>query len=382
MEYFWVIEIDAFCLMILSIVMFSLHKNYDRQTRQRYYMRTVLMGIISILSEVNWALIEGGFISEPRMLNYLSNAVYFITSTMSAYFWFCYVEFVLGSGFMKNRKIRVAAFIPIVFTAFAVLVSYYSGFLFFIDSSNVYHRGNYVFIHTGFCYLYTVLTSVHAFVSSLRTRDYHKSMEFRILSMFLLFPFAIGVIQVMIPEIPTISIGMTLAFLFVYIDLQNLLISIDTLSGLNNRNQVLRYLSTKIRDDYTEKSLYVFMLDVNRFKKINDTYGNVEGDKALVRCARALKAANASTSHFVGRYGGDEFIIIGELNDDKEAEEICRRISFTLDAICREDKISYDLTFSFGYASYRKDMRTIQNFIGAADQKLYEAKKKRMSSYI
>ena len=59
------------------------------------------------------------------------------------------------------------------------------------------------------------------------------------------------------------------------------------------------------------------MLDVNKFKKINDSYGHVEGDKALIRCANALKEANKNSRNFNGRFGGADYIIIAELYNDE-----------------------------------------------------------------
>ena len=78
--------------------------------------------------------------------------------------------------------------------------------------------------------------------------------------------------------------------------------------------------------------------------------------------------------NFIGRYGGDEFIIIAELNSDEEAKELCNAISGTLEEICRKDKVPYKLTFSFGFVKYDRQMKSIQDFIDAADQKLYESK--------
>ena len=121
------------------------------------------------------------------------------------------------------------------------------------------------------------------------------------------------------------------------------------------------------------------MLDVNKFKKINDTYGHVEGDAALIRCAEALKKSGGDSRNFIGRYGGDEFIIIAELNGDDDAKTLCDRIADKLQEICIKDKIPYKLTFSFGYVAYDKKMKSIQDFIDAADQKLYEAKIKQLN---
>ena len=377
MDYTWIIEIDIFCSIILSILLYSLLKNYDRQTKQRCYMKALITGIISFIAEINWALIEGKFFPEPRIINYLTNAVYYISSIMMGYNWLCYVEISLDSPFYKNKILRGIARIPILMVIAGVIASYFNGIFFYIDENNVYHRGNLIFLHTFLCHLFTLVTSIHSLIKSFKTKIYLKAVEYRILSMFLIFPLIIGIIQIIVPSIPTVGIGITLAFLFVYIDLQNLLISVDTLSGLNNRNQLIRYLGGRIRNDFENENLYLFMLDVNKFKSINDTYGHVEGDAALVRCSEALKLASKHEKNFIGRYGGDEFIIIADLKNDEEAESVCTKMKDALAQICEEDKVSYDLSLSIGYARYEKSMKSIQAFIAAADQKLYEAKKQR-----
>lgn len=377
MDYIWIIEINAFCSLIMGIVLYSLFKNYDRQTKQRYYMKTILAGILSFACEINWSLIEGKYLSEPRIANFLTNGIYDISSILMGYYWLCYVESALDSDFFKKKIVRLLARLPVAVIVIGVILSYFNGCIFYIDESNVYHRGDYILLHVVLCHLYTITTTIHAFVKSVRCKVYLKAVEYRILSMFLFFPLAVGLIQIAVPYIPSISVGVTVAFLFVYVELQNLLISVDTLSGLNNRNQLLRYLGTRMKNDSEKNHLYVFMLDVNKFKKINDTYGHVEGDCALIRCANALKTANKDSRNFIGRYGGDEFIVIADLNSDGEADLICKKMSDALAKICAEDKVPYDLSFSFGFVAYTKEMKTIQSFIAAADKKLYDAKKMR-----
>lgn len=377
MDYIWIIEINIFCAVVLGIILYSLIVNYDRQTKQRYYMKAILMGILSFLCDINWSLIESHFLDEPPILNYLTNSVYCIAAIFMGYYWLCYVETSLESEWIKKFSFKLVAGLPVVIVIVGVVISYFNGFLFYINEDNVYQRGPYIFLHTGLCHLYTILTSAHALIKAIRTKNYLKSIEYRILSMFLLFPLAIGIIQIIVPNIPTVSMGVTLAFLFVYIDLQNLLISVDTLSGLNNRNQLMRYLGSRIKADGDNSNLYVFMLDINKFKRINDTYGHVEGDAALIRCANALKAANMNGNNFIGRYGGDEFIVIADIPQEAELELMCQKMNDALGDICLHDKVPYDLSFSIGYARYNKSMKTIQSFIAEADKKLYEAKQRR-----
>lgn len=381
MDYVWIIEIDAFCAVIMGILLYSLFKNYDRQTKQRYYMRAIIAGTISFLCDVNWGLIEGGFLPEPRACNFLTNAIYELSSIMMGYYWLCYVETSLDSRFIKTKYLKHIAKLPVLVIMAGVIASIYHGSFFYIDENNIYHRGPYVMVHVTMCHLYTLITSIHAFIKSVRCKVFLKAKEYRILSMFLIFPLLIGIIQIIVPEIPTVSVGITLAFLFVYIDLQNLLISVDTLTGLNNRNQLIRYLSSKIRSEGEKNNLYIFMLDVNKFKRINDSYGHVEGDKALVRCSNALKNANKDSRNFIGRYGGDEFIIIAELEYEEDAERLCSDVQQALVAECIRDGIVYELSFSFGYVRYDKKFKSIQSFIAAADRRLYEAKLHREKRY-
>jgi len=377
MDYVWIIEIDIFCCVVLGIILYSLFMNYDRQTKQRYYMKAIVMGVVSFISEINWAFIEGKIIYEPRIVNYLTNAVYYISSILMGYNWLCYVETSLETKVFKKPFFKALIKLPVAIVIIGVIISYFNGVFFYIDRDNVYHRGQLVIVHTALCHFYTIVTSIHALVKAIKTKVYLKSVEYRILSMFLLFPLTIGIIQILVPNIPTVSVGITLAFLFVYIDLQNLLISVDTLTGLNNRNQLMRYLGARIRNESENGNLYVFMLDVNKFKKINDTYGHVEGDRALIRCANALKLANKHGKNFIGRYGGDEFIVIADIVEKEDLDLFCQKMSDKLSEICEEEKVSYDLSFSIGYAPYKKEIKTIQAFIAEADKKLYEAKKRR-----
>ena len=68
------------------------------------------------------------------------------------------------------------------------------------------------------------------------------------------------------------------------------------------------------------------IMDINGFKKINDTYGHYEGDRALIETANILKKAIGGTPMFLARYGGDEFAILGFLKDMNEAEGLKKKI--------------------------------------------------------
>ena len=118
----------------------------------------------------------------------------------------------------------------------------------------------------------------------------------------------------------------------------------------------------------------------NKFKSINDEYGHVEGDTALMRTADALKAACAghSLKTFIARYGGDEFIIITKTENEELVKDLCSNIKATLIRLNDEAGASYELTASIGYSSYIGGITEFQSALAEADEALYRDKKARV----
>ena len=137
----------------------------------------------------------------------------------------------------------------------------------------------------------------------------------------------------------------------------------------------MRYLSSKMKNAADGTQLYLLILDVDNFKTINDMYGHIEGDRALMLIARSLCLAGKSRGLFVSRYGGDEFIAIyetdGGINDVKH---LCGNIKDTLAAVSSEANLPYELNVSIGYTKYSKIVRNIPEFIAMADAELYKQK--------
>ena len=166
--------------------------------------------------------------------------------------------------------------------------------------------------------------------------------------------------------------------LYVYIISLNDQVSIDELTHLNNRTQLKKYVVGESAKPGNEKH-YVLMIDLNKFKQINDQYGHVEGDHALKRAADALKIACADNDlrPFLARYGGDEFIISAKTENEELIKEFCTVIKETMVRLNTEAKASYELTASVGYASYAGDVYDFQAALAKADEALYSDKRAR-----
>ncbi len=150
----------------------------------------------------------------------------------------------------------------------------------------------------------------------------------------------------------------------------------DELTGTFLRRYVLdRFFESLLRANKFGSPLSFLMIDVDDFKKINDSYGHLVGDAVLKEVASRIMST-AREIDLVGRYGGEEFCVI-LLDTDKNgarmaAERICSVVSERPITAYNE---SLSVTVSVGVASFPEDGKDPYTIIEVADKALYEAKK-------
>ena len=149
----------------------------------------------------------------------------------------------------------------------------------------------------------------------------------------------------------------------------------DGLTGLFNRKHIMDLFGREVvRSQRYDKPLTILLLDIDHFKEINDTCGHQTGDAVLGQLAESLMQS-VRECDYVGRYGGEEFLII--LPDSNiqsgfaTAERIRKNVS-TRKITVNKDNIS--LTVSIGVAGYPKDGGDVESIIRKADDALYKAK--------
>lgn len=143
----------------------------------------------------------------------------------------------------------------------------------------------------------------------------------------------------------------------------------DAMTGAYNKKALLHAIEDRIADKRT-KVFSILIFDIDKFKTINDTYGHVIGDKCIVRVARAAKES-IREGDIVGRYGGDEFVVLLSGADLRTAIEVAHRLRKRVEML-REPQI----TISIGISNYPADATNLQDLISHADAGLYQAKDK------
>lgn len=157
--------------------------------------------------------------------------------------------------------------------------------------------------------------------------------------------------------------------------------TLDALTGLNNRHQMEIRLGQEISTaTRKETPLCCIMMDVDYFKKVNDSYGHVAGDCILKGVAKTIMA-EIREYDIASRYGGEEFLILLPNTDLREAEFVANRLKQAIEEKyfdIKEANIkgipSIKITASFGVNKFDKNQK--DDFYKNADSALYEAKKR------
>ena len=149
----------------------------------------------------------------------------------------------------------------------------------------------------------------------------------------------------------------------------------DALTGLLNRGAVMQAMAQEMeRVKRDGQALQIGLIDVDHFKQINDTHGHPAGDAVLQEMARRIEAILRPYDR-VGRYGGEEFLVLvsGEIAD---AQTLCERLrSEIADQPFVEGQVALRVTVSGGFVPFTsRDTRGANELLASADKLLYEAK--------
>jgi diguanylate cyclase (GGDEF)-like protein len=150
----------------------------------------------------------------------------------------------------------------------------------------------------------------------------------------------------------------------------------DPLTGLLNHRSIRQRLNGEMeRHIAGSRSLAILMLDLDNFKLLNDTYGHPAGDEVLKRVSHVLRRACRETD-IVGRYGGDEFMVILPDTALKQAVKCAERIQLAMarEKFRYENSEALPLAFSYGIGVYPEDADAVPTLVAIADANLYQSK--------
>ena len=347
-------------IIVVSLLLIKNWKN--KQTQSKCFNTMLIFLIIYFIGDGIWAFAYFKIIPNHEIIIKLARMIYYSAANFIAYAWFMYVEIKIDFPIVRSKK-RKYLFIPIIisFIAGIIICSFLNP-----AEKNIYGYLTAIsLVLVPFTYIF--VSGVHIIKKAIRTKEEYYD---RHLKLFAIWPFGIlivSILQILFAEFPIYCYGAVIVSMYLYILNQDSYIFTDALTKINNRAAFNKYLK---EIDFNDSSYYLMILDIDKFKSINDTYGHIEGDRALIYFANLLKKSIGNTC-FLARYGGDEFVIIVKTNNEDDVKEIINNInSLTKNT---ENDLGYKCTTSSGYIKLDKDI-DIEKSINEADKMLYQNK--------
>lgn len=381
MRSIYYLEVNIICVIFLMFINKKTSANKKKTPLvDKIFKYSVLSSGIMCITDALMALIDFKLFPCSIMLNHILNMIYFACGTFTAYGWLLFVS--LSAGIGSSKKIMILMGIPFLLILFLIIINPFTNFMFLINEKNVYCRGPLLFLQWVSILFYISCATIFSILAA--KKENNKVVRKIYLSYigFGIFPLVGFSLQVIVSGITTTTVGVALGYLFFYIKSLENQISEDSLTGLNNRKQLDRYVNDLIFHG-SDNQIFIMAMDLNGFKLINDSYGHTTGDLALKDFADALRMAcrHWRGHYMLCRYGGDEFAIVGEYFPDSDLGVFVSLIRENVEKITGPRKRPYSLTTSIGVSKgICRKTEDFTQLYKEADKKMYEDKLRQKKS--
>jgi len=367
------IIINSFSILLMCVILFHSYRNVEKKTLQnRLYILMIQLTIFLLFFDI-LGRFDGNPDSVFPVLNHVGNFLIFLLSPVLPSIWVIYVHFQIYRDEKKALRLLFPLAVLNAVHALIVLLSQYTGWLYTIDSANIYQRGPLYFLSSGFSAALLMAT----FILTVRNRKKLDNKYFFSLIFFGVPPFIGVTLQTYIYGVSLILNSVVLSLLIVLLDIQENSINTDYLTGINNRQKLEYALRKKVEMSSEDNTFSLVMLDIDNFKNINDTFGHEAGDTALKAAATLLQGCLRSMD-FIARFGGDEFYLIMDISDKKYLEAAVGRIERSIEKFNASKVLPYDLVFSIGYDVYDdSSSMNADEFMKHVDTLMYQDKRRK-----
>ena len=382
MEFFYFVEANALIIMLGCWLAFMIKKEGTLRASNQIFFRMAICNTAVLALEAACAFVNGRPENSFYISNIILNAMRLVIAAYASQTWLLYTLHFLRPKQSLPKKIQRLIFIPFFLVSAFVIASIFTGWVFYINRyTNLYTRGKFAFIHMIATYGYFGNAANYALIKMLRSRcRCSNKMCYTNFLVFVVMPVASGAVNLMNPYLNIIWVFLLISLFLIFTRVQFSQIVLDGLTGVNNRNCFDNYLYSISADK--PFSACLFMMDINSFKEINDSFGHPEGDQALEQTAKIISQIFKDENCMIARYGGDEFAVLAVSPEplrkvDANAEALRLALYKAFAEYNSSSSKPYELTLSAGYAyMIGRGEADAQQLIRASDIDLYNEKQR------
>ena len=366
----YVANITGFLLILFLLI--SQYITVKRNSiEDRIFSWMMYIVLVACLVEPLTFYVDGkpGIIN--HWINLLGNTYLYSANCVGSFLFCVYVDENLYHSGERLQKIyyKLAGFVAILLLSLFINIP--CGYYFNVDANNIYHRETLVSLF----YVYTILCSLYSVIVLYTHRFKHGKVAFFPIFMYLIPIVSGSVLQMIFYGISLAWLGTAIGIVALYMSMLSRSSYLDSLTKLYNR-LYLKHMILRIKDR-SVSDYYGMMIDMDRFKAINDTYGHSAGDQALKDAAYIFRRTAQGTSASIFRYAGDEFVILIRTADEAEVTDFEERLYKEMDAFNETSDRPYKVGFSTGHAQFDCTSDTQDSFLKKIDTAMYENKARR-----
>lgn len=365
MDFFLKFDINFFSIFMLVILYFTLRLRKEATgTSSKLFFKLLWMTVYLLILEIlSWVFDR---VPGQNILNYFFNFLFLFSTPLISSMLASYIDYHMFGSYDRLRK-RKFYIHPFVVSSVLLIINFFKPIIFSVSSNNIYKRESLMIL------LPIISISLFLYLCYLAHKNsshIHKEIVF-VLLLYILMSVVTAFLQVFFFGIFIMWPMMAVTVMLTYIFLETISTSRDYLTGLLNRHRIDDYLEYIIEQ---KKSFVLVMLDLNNFKSINDTYGHLSGDLALQAFSISL-STHFKKANVVGRYAGDEFILILEKANCTDIENSLKNVKYEMNRIYENGEIKFPITFCYGYLENDSNSKLeYEDIINIADQRMYKQK--------
>ena len=376
---FLYIESNSLFAILLIVILIKLGRKPVRIWEEKLFRAAIYLNIGVLIADTGTWIFDGYILSDAMCANRIIFCAYYILTSVFVFVWMLYTVCKLRAKPRKIRKVMQLCAVPMIAGVIAAILSIWTGWLFKFDQYGNYIRGQFFWAHTAMLWIYFGAVIFFAMFAFFKNNGRKRTKEIKSLISAAILPIVGGIFQTLFYGLNMAWTLSCISFVIMFIDIQNKQSHTDALTGIYNRGAFTEYLAESIHTNSNGEKLYLIMMDINKFKLINDTFGHTVGDDALKAMSKMLMniVKKFGEGDFLARYGGDEFSLICYRKDRGDIEKFVECIKEESKALQMELDLDMPITISVGFAEYHDYLYDAKEaFIEEADRRMYKDKER------
>ncbi|MCR5671921.1 MAG: GGDEF domain-containing protein [Butyrivibrio sp.] len=368
----WII-LNFYTALLLVLLLIFESKNSHTLSGDRFRQLDVMTLVLLVAETI-------GHLGEmyPDQLLVLTKIGYYVIYALDPadyLFAILYINCWMDNKDQRGKKTFRAAFDIFVFVNFFLVTisALFDLRWFYYFDGNEYIRGPLFMIRGALLLIFCCLTSLYTIIYRKSIFEDYRRPIFALPTL----AFVGALLQIFFSNLNMTYASISIGLLILFFLLQAKNLDIDYLTGVLNRRGLDMRLEDAVKNSIsTGRRFSAIMLDLDRFKSINDNYGHSEGDVALKLVAETLHEVFPENSA-IGRFGGDEFCVVTNISEESKLNEVIEIVKDELEIWNYKSNKPYEVEISTGGMVYDPATRmTAKEFQMAIDELMYQEKRK------